>query len=676
VNGLSPETVQMLLARRNPELTQALVRARHATPEQAAASMGQQQQIPQGYAPADAAKPPPAVLNGQPTAVAGDAVLAPLGSGQSPITPYHAPDSYNPLPYGNSQAQIPPVGVTVTRKRHPGGNSAAPMDTRDLAHVTAEAEAAPSASINDQPAGTQGDTVIGPPQPQPPKPGFFGMNLPSFGQMGSSLSQGFGTPAQGPQIDYTNLQEGSAEGPTGSAPAPRLPPSVPVAPPPPTQAEKPQGPPTPGDVADAHFRQNAPGGGGGMGDLPPAQVMPAHTLHLLDPATEAAEREGLATEREGRVGEAQADVGANTEQARILGNQAGTEMISQVQEESKARHIRWLGEQHANEMEQDRLEMAKDKPDYNRIFRGRPVLGIMAAVAQALGAVGSAITHTPNAAAQIIQDRVDRDVMQQRADYEHKKESLQAKSSIFAEKMKLLGDPNAAEEAAKAHGYNAAMLLAKREAANANSPVLQARATTVDGVMQQKIAEKTAAMQQRVQAGIVGGVGAGSLDQKLYVPRAGGVALREKDAEELTQAGAGYAKLESITNRALALRQQIGLNPIKDVEIFKELHQLQAQAQPAIQETNNFKRLSAEDEKVNSEMLGAITGFSPGTSERLARAQQMWRQQEQEKYKAAGIAKSVEGYSRNARGEVIRKGALTGQNYTPPAAPPERRPVQ
>ena len=660
MNGLTPETLQLLVQRKI------------LTPEQAQKAIAAQAQSQQQAG---------AVLNGQPTNVAGDAVLG---------------------TQGNLGSGLPAIGrpVDITNNMMPPSSMMRPEPSASPAPPST----AP-ASLNGQPVDTVGDLSLAPPKgglPQGPQ-GFS----QALGAQGLALPSA-PPPPQSPLT--LQMQPGSQLPPA----TPFQPfPSAPTAPPkpeslqsvrntfansgaimPPGQFEDPSliqsrmtkagalpppkaQPPTPAQQADLHFRQNTPSGSqSGQGSsIPMGQVNPAHTVSLVDPEVSALERQGLGEERAGRVGEAQGAADAVPAEAQALGNQAGSEMIGQVGEESKARHLRWLGEQHAQEMDKDRLELEKAKPDYNRVFRGKPVMGFLAAIAQGFGAVGAGLTHGPNYAANIISDFVDRDVAQQKADYEHKKDSLAAKQSIYAEKMKLLGDPNAAEEAAKAHGYNATMLLAKREAALANSPVLQARVTSTAGLMDQKIAQATSAMQQRVQSSVMGAGGANpkTQDQKLFVPRAGGFALREKDAQELGEAGSGYAKIDSLTKEALALHQQIGLNPVKDYEIYKRLHQIKNELQPAVQETNNFKRLSAEDEKINADMIGGIDSIMPGAADRVAKFRADKLAEEQTKYATAGVGKGAEGYTRNAAGEIVRAGRLAGEDYRAPRSLPARK---
>jgi hypothetical protein len=650
MNGLSLETIRALLARRNPQLTQALVEGRYISPDQASQAM-----LP---APSLGA----AVLNGQSTPVASDMVLGPsslppIGAQQAPITPYRQPDNFSPPPAPNAVARAAqPYVQTMPYRRHP-------------LQPGPSSESASTASINDQPVGTQSDTVLGPPDTPQVAPGFQRNPLPNFGQIGQALMAP--TNPNAPPVDYTSSElNPEVMGQQQAAAARQAPPQIaPLAP----ETNK---PPTPAQQADEAVKGKIITGGGpndqpvGQGGFspPPMRTLPARTITTVDPGVFREERGALEQERAGRVGEAQAEVGANQKLAESYGNQAGQEYINQVQAESKARNIRWMGEQHANEMEKDRKELEQSgKPDYNRLFRGRPVIGLLAAIAQGFGAAGAALTHGPNSAAQIIQDRIDRDVGEQRADYERKKESAAAKNSIFAEKMKLLGDPNAAEEAAKAHGYMAAGLIAKREATLANSPVLEARATTIDGIMGQKSAEKTAGMQQRLQASMVGGFGAGGVDSKLYVPRAQAVARTEKEADEFRKDGAAYGTLQTVGQKALALRQQLSLaHPYDAYKIHQQLKALQDEAQHAIQETSGFKRLSDKDAQINVGQLGSITAFTPGTSERLQAFLADKQREEQQQYEAGGLSRARSGYRYDLHGQLLPAVSLTGQDYAPP----------
>jgi hypothetical protein len=609
MNNLSPQTIQMLLARRDPGTIQAMVQRGIISPQMAQQAM---QTPPQG---AGAMAPPAvagdAVLGGQPQA------MTPIGASLPPLAP--------------PKQRVPAYGMTPA-------SSASPAP----------------AVLDGMPVSTVGDLNLGS-SLAGPQAGAGGAPPPagsSFLDIGKRLVGWPQTPTS--PLDPSMQQAEAA----GQAPAP----AAPNAPPTPTQQA---------DKAQLPFRDpNAGASNQQPAGLPPPRMVGARTVQTVDPSVYQREMQGTEEEKAGRLAENQAQADAATKQAETLGNMAGQEYINQFQEESKARKLRSAYEDHAASMEQDRLEMAKAQPDYNRVFRGRPVLGALAAVAQGLGAAGAALTHTPNTAAQILADFVDRDVAQQKAAYEQKKESMQAKNSIFAEKMKAMGDPNAAEEAAKAHGLQAISLLAQREAAKSGSAEFKARATTIAGLLDQGSAQHQAAMEQRLQAGIVGGVGS-SVNSDLYVPRAGGVATSKEQRDKLVNDGSAYGTLQTLGQKALALRQQltapnVALHPVQTYEIHRELQALQSEMQHAVQETSGFKRLSDRDAKINIEQIGNVTGWAPGTSERLKSFLGDKQREEQQMYEAEGIHKAQSGYRYDARGQIVPGVALTGQDYRPP----------
>lgn len=676
---LSPQTVQMLLARRNPELTRSLVQSGHVSPAQAQASLAA----------------PGAVLNGQPTAVAGDAVLGPtslppIGAGP-PITPYRDENRHNQqqLPRSDVQMQGPgskgqeapwhATGATLNDRPVdtvgdlPLGSSEQPQDPRFLQALQAQGLQAPPPPSAPNPLAVQLQPGA-PPSQQPPLQGLpLGLTAPmpqrpaareSPAAVQDMLSGGgaINTKPESPQVAQHRLASMGVK------------------------------PPTPAAQADKAVFADTTSQGGGAAAVAPLRPVPAHTLSLVDPAVAAQEQAGIAGERAGRVGEAEAEVGANRKLAETYGNQAGQEMIHEVEANAKARNLRRLSDEHAQSMEADRQAMGSAKPDYNRLFRGRPVLGFLGAVAQAFGAVGASITHGPNHAAQILQDRVDRDVAEQRAEYEHKKDSLQAKHTIFAEKMKLLGDPNAAEDAAKAHGYNAITLLAKREATLANSPVLESRIQTISGLMDQKMAEKNAAMTQRVQAGYAGGLGAG----------AGGISAKDQaDIFKDPMTGESFRARNDVSRKALAESSQttdivsdlaqkyaaaieklnvvdkvggkVGLNSVNMAEATTIYNDLQSITRKAQKDGVWRKAQVPLFEHNIAPPTRLIGGQGPAQAAKIA---DMARAAHQAIMQAEAPLPVKTGWGRDAHGQVVPTASYTGSEYRPPARLPERGQVQ
>ena len=75
---------------------------------------------------------------------------------------------------------------------------------------------------------------------------------------------------------------------------------------------------------------------------------------------------------------------------------------------------------------------------------------VAAAIAMALGAVGSTIAGGPNAALEIVQRALDRDIEAQRANLANKRASLDDQKSLFAMNMARFGDEETAVLATKA----------------------------------------------------------------------------------------------------------------------------------------------------------------------------------------------------------------------------------
>lgn len=95
---------------------------------------------------------------------------------------------------------------------------------------------------------------------------------------------------------------------------------------------------------------------------------------------------------------------------------------------------------------------AAENVDPNRLLRGGR--NVVAGLAAALGAFGSALTKTPNTAVQIIESSLDRDFEAQKGVVSAKKEQLSYAQQALAQKRGLFQDETAAKLATKADMYD------------------------------------------------------------------------------------------------------------------------------------------------------------------------------------------------------------------------------
>lgn len=110
----------------------------------------------------------------------------------------------------------------------------------------------------------------------------------------------------------------------------------------------------------------------------------------------------------------QAQVGANA----LAYKQADTKALELEKQQADRLAKDQLGAQEytriSDHIARDRDAIANKEVDPGRIFRGKPLAQVNAALAAALGAFGSAFTHGPNFALDIINKKIDDDIQAQR----------------------------------------------------------------------------------------------------------------------------------------------------------------------------------------------------------------------------------------------------------------------
>jgi hypothetical protein len=154
-----------------------------------------------------------------------------------------------------------------------------------------------------------------------------------------------------------------------------------------------------------------------------------------------------------RLGQWQTDIAAD--RARI--GQEGAEQARQAVEEGERRRVELEQDRRAAEFaSRDRYRRALERVqamqvDPSRFFRdGGNVIG--AAIAVGLGAVGNAIAGNtgPNAAMELIQQTIDRDIEAQRSNIANAQAGLDGERTLVAEVAREFESREAAEQAARA----------------------------------------------------------------------------------------------------------------------------------------------------------------------------------------------------------------------------------
>lgn len=141
-------------------------------------------------------------------------------------------------------------------------------------------------------------------------------------------------------------------------------------------------------------------------------------------------------------------------------------------------------------------EISESKIDPDRFWHRKGTAGMIAAgLAMALGAVGGALTKTPNQAATFVANAIDRDIQAQMADIDNKKAGLAAQGNVVAMFREKLGDAERAEAAAKAHAYQGLEQQMSVLASTTKSKKVALRATA----MQQEFADRRAILEDKYE---------------------------------------------------------------------------------------------------------------------------------------------------------------------------------
>lgn len=212
--------------------------------------------------------------------------------------------------------------------------------------------------------------------------------------------------------------------------------------------------------------------------------------------------------------------------------------------------------------DRDALKSAKPDPDHLWKERGTGNK-ILAAIAVGLGAFGSAINGGPNAALDIVQSAIDRDIQAQKDAIANKREDLADRRTMLGMNMERFGDEEAAVLATRAHGIEAAMAqldvktaaLAGTEAEKRGLVIRAGMEKTLQGVMADLEDRLSQRAMQRAELESKFGPG---VDPKTVIPGVG-VANSPEAAKEVQDATT--ARDQIVQNLALLkdLRKEYGM---------------------------------------------------------------------------------------------------------------------
>lgn len=326
---------------------------------------------------------------------------------------------------------------------------------------------------------------------------------------------------------------------------------------------------------------------------------------------------GMAQERQGisqefKAGQQQADEAAGfIHQARVHQEVAEVQrqkMEEQRQTEATAQY------QKVQQAADQAAQASKINPNQFWESRSTPQK-IMAAIGIALGGIGGGLSgHGGNAAMDVINKAIDRDIDAQKFNANQKQAAFQNQMGVYNVMRSKFGDERTAEAATRlAYMQNVEMQL-KETAAKYQSPEMQAKFNMMMGKVQQQqgalmqqihaSAYQMAAMRQLTGGGSGSAAALAALPkdvQERVVPMNGGtshgIAYSAEGAKSVREVSSAADNIHQIINEMRELKEQGGKRLLPYGTLASRSQALQSRLIPAINELAGLKRLSEEDIK-------------------------------------------------------------------------------
>jgi hypothetical protein len=326
---------------------------------------------------------------------------------------------------------------------------------------------------------------------------------------------------------------------------------------------------------------------------------------------------GMAQERQGisqefKAGQKQADEAAGfIHQARV--HQEVAEAQRQKMEEQRQVEATAQYQKVQNAADQA-AQASKINPNQFWESRSTPQK-IMAAIGIALGGIGGGLSgHGGNAAMDVINKAIDRDIDAQKFNANQKQNAFQNQMGVYNVMRSKFGDERTAEAATRlAYMQNVEMQL-KETAAKYQSPEMQAKFNMMMGKVQQQqgalmqqihaSAYQMAAMRQLTGGGAGSAAALAALPkdvQERVVPLNGGtshgIAYSAEGAKSVREVSSAADNINQIIREMRELKEQGGKRLLPYGTLASKSQGLQSRLIPAINELAGLKRLSEEDIK-------------------------------------------------------------------------------
>lgn len=292
------------------------------------------------------------------------------------------------------------------------------------------------------------------------------------------------------------------------------------------------------------------------------QIIPAHTVSLIDPARAKERDAAIQGEIQAAGVRGDADVEVKRAEGMAAKEEEGLNRAQAADVKAEAKVRRDEGMKYIENLQRLNQSVGDLTEDPDRYFKqrgtGQTILDMLGA---ALSGFVAGVKGGPNHYLEMMQHRIDQDILAQRHAIENKRTSLADAKGIYAEAYRITGDYDKAGELSR--GYLAQALKGKVAQWTAGAQSLQAQAgrdAVVAHLEHQGVREKIAD-ERRVPAGLAGGGGIPAkkaddifvgADGQKYIARNG------ESRKKLTEATTIYKELQGALADYTSALKQVG----------------------------------------------------------------------------------------------------------------------
>lgn len=457
----------------------------------------------------------------------------------------------------------------------------------------------------------------------------------------------------------------------------------------------------------------------------PGYMTPAGWQHATQEATVAhgISKEALEPWRSAKLDAAIEENWANKLQGEVdqerAGIQAGVMVTHAMAEQQAAAQMNDIArtKQQYISAEQDKFQRlvadAQGNADPDAYWKERGPGGVMAALSVALGAFGASLTGGQNAALQIVQGDIDRNIRAQEQNLANKRHAVDMASNLYAQNLAAFGDRERAVLATKAQYYAQVDAMAQAQAARLGTKDAEIKLSKLQAALaEQRAADEkdfVSATEDRVTehmadrwrpAQMVGGGGTGSAKAlENTVTLSDGTTAQFQSGDTHKDAIKQVTVLDKLTRmnqRALSIRKELrDINPVidrtnymtkmgelEDLEEEKSALLSSKEGQGVLRDNEYLRKVRTQTKYTQG--FGWEHATNPlayqwrDSADNNLRAQNERMMTDQHGLaRSAGARLVKKGYVTDAQGNLVPVGKYTGQDVQPtaPLAPRGFKPM-